>query len=552
MSAPILLCEFAKENKVFVTVHTLVTIVIPLRDIVLPLMYSRVISAIHKRNDITASLALITCTLFAIQMLDMVSEYCDTILIPKLQAWVRRKALQTIFDGDDVSDMETGDVMAKLIKLPNVITLLFERMSTFVLPYVVLHAGAIIYLGSVDFTLGAVTAVIVVLMYAMLLASMFRCNHITSLRDLAFGTLHEQIDDTLGNLYSIHGSQTQSQELHRISEYDKMYDARHHAASICIFKWRIPMYPLTIVYIIFMMQYIRHQIIRRKLGVETAVPLFFVFMYLLNSFMMLDNMLKQAVMEWGTLTSCMQLLQPSKKHASPRGGRKDLPVSGLGMRNVTFGYDGKQRIFQDLSVHIDTGDVVAVMGNIGSGKSTLLKMFMGYCSPSSGDIYVDGMSYSDMTIGTLRKYVGYVPQNAVLFNRSIYENIAYGNNVDRNQVKSLLQRVRLLDEFEAMPSGLDTLVGKNGSSLSGGQRQLLWVLRVVLSDPHVLLLDEPTSSMDPGSRSILLQMLHDFFILKNKTIVMITHDVEVAKFARKVMFVENGRVSVRGRSKRMS
>jgi ABC-type multidrug transport system fused ATPase/permease subunit len=170
-------------------------------------------------------------------------------------------------------------------------------------------------------------------------------------------------------------------------------------------------------------------------------------------------------------------------------------------------------------------------------------MLLGYYIPDSGVVYYDGKTYEQLPMKDIRNMIGYVPQVPVLFNRSIIDNILYGNpKVTRKEVEDMLSNFGLLKEFIKHKAGLDTKVGKNGSLLSGGQRQLVWCMRVLLRNPQILILDEPTSSIDEKSKTILSAMLDKYMEDKKHTIVMVTHDPAIMSFATKAIIVKSGQI----------
>jgi len=156
-------------------------------------------------------------------------------------------------------------------------------------------------------------------------------------------------------------------------------------------------------------------------------------------------------------------------------------------------------------------------------------------------MYLDGVPYAHIQAIDLRRRVGYVPQTPILFNRSIIDNILYGNvRYTRNDVENIMKFFGVYDEFANTEHGLDTNIGKNGSRLSGGQRQLIWCMRVLLYDPDILILDEPTASIDEKTKRVLHSMLN--IIMQNKTVIMVTHDPFLEGIASRIVTIKQGRV----------
>ena len=193
--------------------------------------------------------------------------------------------------------------------------------------------------------------------------------------------------------------------------------------------------------------------------------------------------------------------------------------------NLDYKYNGSNNsIIQNLNLDIKKGERIALIGDIGAGKSTIIKLILGLIKPSKGDIFLNGYNYKSFkNQNDIFKNFGYITQTPILFNRSILDNILFSNpDSTREEVIKLLERFKLNDVFNKLEKGIDSFVGKNGSKLSGGQKQVIWFLRIYLHNPDILLLDEPTASLSKDSKEILWNLIEQGF--KGKTIIMSSHD----------------------------
>lgn len=541
------LWEFFKENKSLFLISGIFIFIVPVRDIILPLLYSQVVDAINKGNSFMQPLIVVTVLLVMLQIFDFASDYHDTHFLPKLQAFLRSKIMMKLLDKyeNSIQELEIGEINTKLVKLPSVITSLIERMKNFMIPNMLLHSFAIALFFYVDKYLGIAMMVTVVIMYVVMSMAPQKCDGITMKRDKAFNQLHEEIDDNLRNLYSIYGTNQKKQEVSRIEKFGEHYNKLFKKTTMCSFSLRSFISPFVISFIVVLMFRINHIVQTKQVDMSLFIPVFFITLYIINSFMAMDDQLKHVIFDWGIIQSSIDLIRPFDDNKKKRLS-KSVPITndeeGIGLKNVTFSYpNSNTKILNNISLHINKGEKVVILGDIGCGKSTILKLFLRYYKQSSGTVYYNGKSYENMTLHYIRKRIGYVPQVPVLFNRSIIENITYGNkDVTREKVEELLEEVGLLKEFQKHKKGLDTKVGKNGSMLSGGQRQLVWCLRVMLSNPEVLILDEPTSSIDEKSKKILRELLERF--MKEKTVIMVTHDPAIVSFGKKFIVIKKGQV----------
>jgi len=215
-------------------------------------------------------------------------------------------------------------------------------------------------------------------------------------------------------------------------------------------------------------------------------------------------------------------------------------------RNVSFTYPGhSQEVLRDVSFRIKPGERVVVLGRVGSGKTTLHKLMLGLYQPTEGAIFLDGVDLRQLDPADLRRNVGYVEQDTLLFYGSLRENIALRAPYADDLAVVAAAEIGGLSEFvNRHPEGYDMVIGERGASLSGGQRQGVAIARAVLLDPPVLLLDEPTSSMDFTSESRFKESLRRF--MQHKTMVIVTHRLSLIDLAERMIVIDDGKVVTDG------
>jgi subfamily B ATP-binding cassette protein HlyB/CyaB len=202
--------------------------------------------------------------------------------------------------------------------------------------------------------------------------------------------------------------------------------------------------------------------------------------------------------------------------------------------------DGAE-VLHDVSLNVPAGQVVGIVGPSGSGKSTLAKLIQRLYVPESGRVLVDGVDLAMVDLAWLRRQMGIVLQDNVLFNRSVRENIAL---IDPALPMEHVIRAAMLagahDFILELPEGYDTMVGERGTSLSGGQRQRIAIARALISDPRVLIFDEATSSLDYESERMIQQNMAE--ITKGRTVFIIAHRLSTVRTADRIMTLERGRL----------
>ena len=218
----------------------------------------------------------------------------------------------------------------------------------------------------------------------------------------------------------------------------------------------------------------------------------------------------------------------------------------VSFEGVQFGYDRRREILKDVSFRIPAGKTVAVVGPSGSGKSTIGRLLYRFYDVEQGSIRIDGQEIRELTQDSLRACIGVVPQDTVLFNETIYYNIAYGKpDATPAEIEHAARTAHVHDFIMAMPDGYQTLVGERGLKLSGGEKQRVAIARTVIKDPAILLLDEATSALDSHTEQEIQKNLRE--ISRGRTTLCIAHRLSTVVDADEILVLEDGRVVERGR-----
>ena len=207
--------------------------------------------------------------------------------------------------------------------------------------------------------------------------------------------------------------------------------------------------------------------------------------------------------------------------------------------------DNNDTLFRDFSLHITPGQRIGLVGHSGSGKTTFTKLLLRFVEIEKGTIAIDGQAITDVTQESLRRAIAYVPQEPMLFHRSLYDNIAYGKpSASKEEVEAAARKAHALEFIEKLPKGFDTLVGERGVKLSGGQRQRIAIARAILKDAPILVLDEATSALDSESEKLIQQSLGE--LMKNRTSIVIAHRLSTIQRMDRIVVLENGTIAEDG------
>lgn len=266
--------------------------------------------------------------------------------------------------------------------------------------------------------------------------------------------------------------------------------------------------------------------------------------------------LKVIAREWTKATRAMargerivQILAADELLEDRPGAYRGPRARGeLELRGVSFGYGPERRVLHDVSLSVEAGSRIALVGPSGSGKSTLGAMIARFYDPGSGTVLIDGRDVRDCSLRWLRGQVGVLLQDTVLFTGTVEENIAYGSSATTPEVVAAAKAAAADDFIRDLPAGYSTQLGPQGVGLSGGQRQRIGIARTLLRDPVVLILDEPTAALDSASEAEVVRGL--FSLMEGRTTILVTHSQQLMRAADRVVAVRAGRLVAPAQARR--
>ncbi|MFC2967806.1 ABCB family ABC transporter ATP-binding protein/permease [Acidimangrovimonas pyrenivorans] len=254
--------------------------------------------------------------------------------------------------------------------------------------------------------------------------------------------------------------------------------------------------------------------------------------------------IRQALVDMGEMFDLIE--QPPEVQDKP--GAPELKVSGgaVELDNVQFGYDPERPILKGVSLRIEPGQTVAIVGPSGSGKSTIGRLLFRFYDVTGGALRIDGQDLRDITQDSLHAQIGVVPQDTVLFNDTVRYNIAYGRpEATEDEIVAAARSARIHDFIESLPDGYDTKVGERGLKLSGGEKQRVGIARTILKNPPILLLDEATSALDTQTERDIQGALHR--VGEGRTVLTIAHRLSTIADADRIVVLEKGEIVEDGR-----
>ena len=255
--------------------------------------------------------------------------------------------------------------------------------------------------------------------------------------------------------------------------------------------------------------------------------------------------IRQALTDMENMFSLLEVSQISKDNL------EDIPQSNVAeirFDKVSFDYDIRRTIIKNISFIVPDGKKVALVGPTGSGKSTISRLLFKFYDPKEGGIYINNININKISQESLRKMIGVVPQDTVLFNDTIYYNIAYGNtDASKEEIIIAAKNADIHNFISTLPDGYETIVGERGLKLSGGEKQRVAIARTILKNPKIFFFDEATSALDSSTEKEIQKNLEN--VSKDKTTLIIAHRLSTAANADNIIVLDKGIIIEQGTHK---
>lgn len=250
----------------------------------------------------------------------------------------------------------------------------------------------------------------------------------------------------------------------------------------------------------------------------------------------------------GDFASSLSILDAPQQNLDQEGATPlKIQQASIIFENLSFRYPAGSQIFENLNLEIKPGEKIGLVGETGSGKSTIVNLLLRYFEPESGSIKISGCDIGYVTQDSLRAQIALIPQDTLLFHRTLFENIRYGNpNASDEDVIRAAKHAHAHEFIEGLGEGYDTEVGERGIKLSGGQRQRIAIARAILKDAPILILDEATSALDSQTEKFIQESLHELIKDRSKTVIAVAHRLSTLKDMDRILVLEAGRIVEEG------
>jgi ATP-binding cassette, subfamily B, multidrug efflux pump len=340
-----------------------------------------------------------------------------------------------------------------------------------------------------------------------------------------------------------------AREPYELEKFDKAnsewFNLRYHLIQVWANNW--PFFTFTLAISIFLLLWFGGpRAIAGEVTVGSLFALIFYVLMLNGPVQRLGFLVNLAATAGASASRVYEIIDtPNDVAEKPDALKLDQVDGRVTFENVTFGYEKEQPVLQDVTFEVEPGETVALIGPTGSGKSTVTNLIPRFYDPVGGRVLVDGHDVRDVELASLRRQMGTVLQDPLLFSATIAENIAYGRpEASEEEIVAAAQAARAHDFIESFPDGYQTRVGERGVTLSGGQKQRIAIARALLPNPRILILDDSTSSVDTETEHLIQQALA--VLMEGRTTFVIAQRLLTLKKADVILVLDHGRIVERG------
>jgi ABC-type multidrug transport system fused ATPase/permease subunit len=540
--------RFIKKNWQLYTLYFITLLSIPLSETTMPHLYGKIISTLKggKFDKSTKIFLTLIGVWISIQVLNLTQSYVNMYIMPKFQSFIRQYFFDRIIESysENYQELELGKIISKIIRSPGIIQSIFIEIKDFLLTNIFITISNFIYLTSHNFKLGLIFLLSILSIYILSFIYFRVCNgYITETQD-SYDEVHEEIQDTLSNLISIYTSQQSKNEKLRIREYNLKTNKNQMDTYSCNNKFRI-VFSLVYIIIFLGLNYYSYKLLKNKeINLSSFISIF-ILNYSIFSFITSFYYDAYTFMNMYTkVNHITDFIETLKVYKFSDGIElDDKEELNIAFDKVVFRHSPNiEPIYNGLSFDIPFGQSVAIMGTIGSGKSTMAKLLVRLQKYHGGAIKINDHKIEDLDLINLRKNVLYVPQHPILFNRTLWDNISYGlgPEVQVEDFYKVLRENGMEELVKIYKQKMYEKVGKSGSNLSGGQRQIIWLIRCLLRPSKIIILDEPTSALDEKNAQNVIRLIRK--LSEGRTLIVITHDSDLLEHMNRMIFFDKGEI----------
>lgn len=536
--------DTVNENKMFYLSTILVITSIILMQVVFPKLYGDLVANFSDGIETMdySKMIIVLMPYITSELLYYISDTIQSTTIPEIELSIVKKVSNSVIESIKTSKNEFNHNQF-ILNLKKIFDFgaSYNSIIAYVVPAIIVSIGISWHITSANVSAGIVTIIILVVTFFSLIYMSGECSNQTNITEEKINEFCDEVDDVFGNIENVMASGTDKTEINRIDEEKKIVHNNCVNKELCSTKLK---FTFSIAYFIIMIVLNGISLRLYYGGNLTKSTLIAIFFMILSLVMLYDSLIH----ELQNITSNIGIYQEVRSYFdnfeinNENELSDDMVITNgdIKFENISVKFN-ENVIFDNFNLDLEGGTKIGILGEIGSGKSTLLKILVDVIQ-YQGNVYIDNQNTKKFKHNTVAKHIAYIPQNPKLFNRSILENLNYGSDpkiYNEEKVIDLLKYYDLYQLFLSFEEVLRTNVGKDGKKVSGGQRQIIYILRSLIQNKSILILDEPTSSLDAEYKTILFNLLNR---INDKTIIVVTHDKEILNLFDRVIIMGKGKI----------
>ena len=536
---------FIHENKFKLILYTIcILLAYPLESIIIPKIFSSFFQNIEKEMTDAVFIFYLKKFLFFIIIINTsqyITSKLDTILIPLFNESISNVFFEKIikYYQNNYTDLELGKLVTRINLLPSILREITTDLFNWAIPKLFTIIIIICYFFYINILFGIISVLLLFIIIFYNIISFDPCINLALKKYILLEDKSEEIQDKLSNLFSIYSSGKIDMEISEYKNINKEYKEIYRKTINCSNKIKNMNSLIILITFIGLSVLAVYLLKTKKINTNELITIYMILLYYIPCLTTISTYIPDYTNHLGIIKSLNDYIIMVYNTSI---NKPDIKITNgrIVIKNLTFGYNKDNIIFTNFNLTIDSNEKIGIIGHSGNGKSTLIKLIMGYFKVPDNTIFIDDQDINNYNLNSLRTQISYINQNTKLFNKSIYENIQYGNNLTKNDIDQLFDKFNLYTIFKNH-SNLNNKVGVNGDLLSGGQKQILLLLRLYNKQNKILILDEPTSALDNDSKNIIIDIIKKISI--NSTLIIITHDkTNLELVNHNFIIIENGKI----------
>ena len=538
---------FMVKYKFYLIIYTIsILLSYPLEAIIIPKIFSSFFQSIKEtgldlteNNEFYSFSKQIIILMVIINIMQTFISRLEIFLIPEFNEYVSNSFFEKIIKHyeNNYTDLELGKILTRINILPTVLREVTTDFFNWILPKLLTIIVINCYFFKNDNILAFISVLFLIIIIYMNMNYFNECINLSHEKYLNYEEKSENLQDKLSNLYSIYSSGNINEEIENFKETSTKFKTIHTKSLNCNHRLKKYNEILITTTFISLSLYIIYIYKIKKIEKEQLITLLMILIFYIPCLNTIISYLPEYANQLGIIQSLHNFIDTVYIKNEIK---EDIKITHgkIVFNNLNFGYNQNKQLFNNFNLIINLKEKIGLVGPSGNGKSTLIKLLMGYYPVPNNTIFIDDQDINNYSLNSLRQQITFINQNTKLFNKSIFENIKYGNDISNEQIIQIYNKYNLERIFKNLENKFETIVGVNGDSISGGQKQIILLLRNYFKKNKICILDEPTAALDNETRKIVVDIIKE--ISSNATLIIITHDLQNLELINRQIKLENG------------